>query len=101
MQQETKTSSRAERWLGRLLTATAVVGALWWYSWLWLGSHRLLLPSIGLLAVLLLAIWAWLLRARRRWATERVAHLDREMWRSTLPTGAEDAHEHSTDERVV
>jgi hypothetical protein len=86
MRQNSTASSRGERWLGRLLTVTVLVGAFWWYAWPWVRSDWLFLTVAALNLVLVVSAWAWMLRTGRRRESERTAQRERER---------------GTDERIV
>ena len=98
---EEQPTTHLERWLGRLLVAVAVMGALWWYSHLWLDSTFFTLPFALVATLLAGGVWVWLVRARRRGAAARSAQLERELWQGTLPTGNQDAGQRSGDDRVI
>src|SRR3982751_3013511 len=100
MEPENTRPTRGERWLWRLLMVTTLVAAVWWYAWPWLRSDRLFLVVAALSLLLVGSAWGWLLRTRRRRAAERAAHLDRDLWRGTVPLSVH-APTQSADERVV
>ena len=96
-----QSTTHLERWLGRLLVAAAVLGALWWYSHLWLDSTPFTLPFALVATLLAGGVWVWLVRARRRGAAARAAQLERELWQDTLPSGNQKAGQRSGDDRVI
>ena len=100
MKQVSGTSTRAERWLGLLLTVDILAGAVWWYTWPWLRSDRLFLAVVALNVLVLGWVLALMRRTRRRRESERAAQLEREMSKGTLPAN-ESARERATEERVV
>jgi len=77
MMSDISTPTRGERWLGRLLSVTILVGALWWYAWPWLRSDRLFLMVLALSVLLLGSAWILMRRTRLRREAERAAHLER------------------------
>ena len=87
--------SRGERVFGWLLAVTAGVGAVWYYSWLWLPHAYLELP-LALLALILIGTVCFIRwRDRRIGLVRRAKSLEDEMWRSTLPSsGTETARQH-------
>jgi Flp pilus assembly protein TadB len=77
MKQNISTSTGSERWLGRLLGATVLVGAIWWYAWPWLRSDRLFVTVVALNVLLFASAWAMMWRTRRRREKERASQLER------------------------
>ena len=82
--------SGGERWFWRLIGLTAVVGAIWYYSWLWL-PHSFLARSFVCLVLIVGGIIYWVRRRDlQRGAVARAAQLEQRMWQSALPSA--DSH---------
>lgn len=93
--------TRGERWLARMAVLAAVLGAFWWYSFLWLRRDTFLLPFAMAAAVFAAGVWGWLMRLRRDGTARRAALVERELWRGTLPGGGREPLPRPDDERVV
>ena len=78
--------TRGERWFGRLVALAAVVGAVWYYSWLWLPHAIVELPFAGLALLIAAIVFFVRWRDRRRGFAARAARIERDTWLSTLPT---------------
>jgi hypothetical protein len=77
--------TRGERWFWRLVGLTTAVGALWYYSWIWLPHAVWELPFVALMVVVIAIVFVLRWRDRRRGYAARAVRMDREMWTSTLP----------------
>jgi len=75
-------STRGERWFGRLVAITAVLGVISYYLW----PHAYIELAFVALALVVMAI-VLIVRAgdRRRGFAARADAVDRETWQSTLP----------------
>ena len=93
--------TRGERWLGWIAVSAAVLGALWWYSLLWLRRDTFFFPFAIAAAVFAVGVWGWLARLRRDGAARRAAQIERELWRGTLPDGGRESESSADNERVV
>jgi hypothetical protein len=98
---EQQPTTHLERWLVGLLVIVAVLGAVWWYSHLWLGRTYFTLPFVLAATLLGGGVWVWLVRARRRGAAAREAQLERKLWQGTLPGDNQETGRRSSDERVI
>jgi hypothetical protein len=83
-----KQSTRGERWFWRLVGLTAAVGAVWYYSWIWLPHAYWELPFVALALMVIAIVFIVRWRDWRRGYATRAAKVDREMWASTLPHSA-------------
>lgn len=92
--------TRRERWVWRVLYATALLGAAWWYARPWLRSGRLFLIVLALSLFLVGSIWGWMRSTRDEREAERATHLEPELWRGALPTASHD-RARRVDERTV
>lgn len=78
-------STDGERWFWRLVAVAALVGGVWYYSWLWLPHAILELPFASLLIVIAAIVFFVRRRDRNRGFSSRAARIERETWLSTLP----------------
>jgi hypothetical protein len=100
MERERTVLTPRERWVWCVMYVTALLGAVWWYARPWLRSGRLVLVVLALSLVLVGSIWGWMRRTRDEREVERATHLERELWRGTLPTASHDRARRA-DERIV
>lgn len=77
-------SSRGERWFGRLVGLTAVVGTVWLYFGFAFGSY-LGVAFVVLVSLLAAVIWVVHRRDLERGFAERARRLEHEVRRTTLP----------------
>jgi hypothetical protein len=71
MEHERTVLTRRERWVWRVLYATALLGAVWWYARPWLRSGRLFLIVLALSLFLVGSIWGWMRSTRDEREAER------------------------------
>jgi hypothetical protein len=80
--------SRGERWFWRLVGLTAVVGSIWYYTWLLPGPARLYGLTVVLVASIGVIVWYVRARDIRQGLVARAAQLERQQWGTTLPDSA-------------
>ena len=100
MERERTVLTGRERWVWGVLYVSMLLGAVWWYARPWLRSGRLFLIVLALSLFLAGSVWGWMRRTRDDREAERASHLERELWRGTLPSASHD-RARSADERIV